>query len=274
MRNHIKTLSLDEIIEMTPAELIAGLERGALSLYKLFRADRARLIQRVIEDPRTAPRRIVSYIVWTLGHAAMKYVVGPLCRFILWCVFLGDKGSGDEAYWRMKRAKLVRVVRFLFPDQVRGEPPAQTPAQTSGEDGRGLIVGFNHPTLHEVFGLISWSLNRFPDRINNFPTNLPWYESICTCAPLMKKVGVHITPLITQSSFKKLERIHWGDEKMIGYIQKVREMLLIHYFNIAISYERSGDNTFSAPRRCGKSRYSQNPPPRTAIPTPRGCFPQ
>jgi len=210
-----------------------------MSLLKSFRANRMRFLKRLVVGPRPTWRQISGLITWTLGIFAMKYIVGPICRFILWCILLGDKGPKDEKYWRKKRAKVVRVVRCFFPDYVLGTIP--------DVDNQGLILGFNHPTLHEILSLIAWSLDQFPERRNNFPTNLPWYESICTCAPVLKKLGVCITPLITRSTFNKLEKIHQGDEKTIGVIAKVREILLNYYFSVAIDFERAGDNTFAAP---------------------------
>ena len=178
----------------------------------------------------------------------MKFIVGPACRFTLWCILLGNKSNaptGDkcnphDAYWQQKRTKTVRTVRRLFPDKVVN-------AAAPIEDGKGLIVGFNHPSLHEVLSLIVWSLEQFPDRRNNFPTNLPWYESLCRRANDLRNIGVCITPLITQSTFNKLVRIHEGNEKARDAISKVSEALLSHYFSVAIDFERTGDNTFSAP---------------------------
>jgi len=63
----------------------------------------------------------------------------------------------------------------------------------------------------------------------------------------MEKIGIYITPLITQSSYDKLITIHEGDDRMVAFILKIREALLNHYFNTAIEFEQAGDNTFSAP---------------------------
>ena len=224
---------------MTADELFAGLKKGEISLIKSLGVNRALFMKRVLANPRSAWKLVSGLVMWTLGHFAMKCVVGPVCRFVMWCILTGDKATGGEDYWLRKRAKAVRVIRRFFPDQMQGEAPAP--------DKHGLVVGFNHPTLHEVFGLIAWSLDKYPQKRNNFPTNLPWYESICTISHLMEKIGIYITPLITQSSFDKLVLIHEGDEKKLELISKIREVFLSHYFNIAIDFERTGDNTFAAP---------------------------
>jgi len=227
----IKAIPLDVINTMSSAELVAKLENGEMSLLKSFSVGCTR--------PRPERRRFSTLVTWTLGLFAMKYLVGSICRFVLWCVLLGGRGQKDAEYWHGKRAKAAKVIRFFFPDRVEGDIP--------DIDNQGLIVGFNHPTLHEVLSLIAWSLERFPRKRNNFPTNLPWYESLCTRSSYLKKIGICMTPLITQSTFNKLEKIYKGDEKTISVITKVRDTLLNHYFAIAIDYERSGDNTFSAP---------------------------
>ncbi len=235
----MKAFPLDSISTMSSTELITKLENGEMSLLKSFSVNHMRFLKRMIVGPRPAWSQISGLLSWTLGLFVMNYIVGPICRFVLWCVLLGGGAPKDENYWKKKRVKAVRVVRFFFPDQVLGTTP--------DIENQGLIVGFNHPTLHEILSLIAWALDRFPKRRNNYPTNLPWYESICTCAPTLKKLGICITPLITQSTFKKLEKVHQGDEKMIGAISKVSELLLSHYFSVAIDFERSGDNTFAAP---------------------------
>jgi len=235
----IKAFPLDAISTLSSAELIGKLERGEMSLLKSFRVDRGHFLRRAAAGPRSAWREIRGLFTWYLSLYMMKWIVGPACRFMLWCILLGDRGVEGAEYWRRKRAKAVRVVRFFFPDNVTGD--------TSSITDQGLIVGFNHPTLHEILSLIAWSLERFPDRRNNFPVNLPWYESICTVAPAMGKLGVCITPLITPSTFGKLEKIHRGDEAMVGAITEVRDIFVNFYFSTAIDFERAGDNTFAAP---------------------------
>ena len=207
-----------------------------MSLVKSFRA---RFARNLFDGAHVAWRQVYALIVWTLGCFAMTYVVGPVCKMVLWGVFRGDGNRDDPQYLLEKRAKVVRILRRIFPDEFSGAGP--------GAENKGLIVGFNHPTLHEVFGLVAWTLGNYPERRNNFPTNLPWYESICTCKPFLHKLGVHITPMITQSTFGRLEKIHADDAEAIETITYVRDSLLNFYFTVAIDFERSGDNTFAAP---------------------------
>lgn len=234
----IKPLPLDKVTNMSSAELISKLEAGELSLLKSFRIGPVRFLK-----SHPSRSRISAYISWTFGLFTMKYIVGPICRFVLFCVLfeLGGTGAKDEKYWYNKRKKGVKVGRFFFPDIVIGE------TEVENADKTGLVVGFNHPTLHEILGLITWSLDRFPSRRNNFPTNLPWYESICTRSPAIRGLGIWITPLITQSTFGKLEKIHEGDPETIAAISRVSKILVNQYFQTAADFERTGDNTFSAP---------------------------
>jgi len=264
----MKAFPLDEIGAMRSNELVAKLESGEMSLLKTFRVNKKRFLKRFIERPSWS--QIAVFLSWISGVFAMKYIVGPVCRLVLWYVLLGGRGPKDAEYWRKKRAKTVRAIRRFFPDNVSGTVPGTA---------RGLIVGFNHPTLHEILSLIAWSLERYPDRRNNYPTNLPWYESICTVAPDIRKLGVWITPLITQSTFSKLEKVHKGDEKTIDVLAQARDILLNHYFKAAVEFELTGDNTFSAPSAGrqvtiypGEAAFQQDPGAAKLLPAMSGLM--
>ena len=205
----MKTLTLAEIEQLSARELIEGLESGKFSLLKSLGATRLRL--------------------------AMK-PIGWACRFVLWLVLLGG-GNKTQKDWRQKRAKAARIVKFFFPDSFEGEVA----------DAQALVVGFNHPTLHEILSLVAWSLERFPDRHNNFPTNLPWYESICTCAGTLRKISIHITPLITPSTLGKLKIVCADNPAAINVIEGIQKSFTNRYAELAVEFARAGHNTFAAP---------------------------
>ena len=243
----MRALTLEELKDISAPELIAGLENGEISLIKSFSSS-------PLQNMRG---RFMDLFAWSLGLLAMKLLVGPACRFVLWCILQGGSGPQDEEYWRKKKEKAVRVGRLFFPDEMQGE--------VEDVANKALIVGFNHPTLHEVMGLIGWSLKNFPTRRNNFPTNLPWYESVCQMSPQLRNLGIYITPLITQNTFNKLEKIHSGNEEMLDTIKHVSKLLLNNYFDLAIDFERSGDNIFAAP---SAARQRSIFPPNDARPLP------
>jgi len=229
---------LEAIKNMEPNALVLKVETGEISLLKSFGVNYRVYLSKIITGPRPSFSHISKIIKWEMGLFIMNFIVGPICRFVLWCILLGGKGPKDAAYWQKKRAKAVKLGKVLFPDYIEGE---------SAKSDKGLIIGFNHPSLHEILSLIVWSLSLFPDRRNNFPTNLPWYESICSLVPKARKIGIYVTPLITQNTFKKLEAIHAGNDEVIETITKVSRILLNHYFDVAVDFGNTGDNTFTAP---------------------------
>ena len=250
MTKMTKMAKIEEILATPPSELVAKLESGELSILKLFGVSYFSAIKKLLKNPTKAERiRFAAIFSWKLQLFIMDWLVGPMCRFLLWCVLVGgnggngnngnNKSTADETYWQAKRQKAVRLGHFLFPDKIQGT--------ITTADKQGLIVGFNHPTLHEILSLITWSLENFPTKRNNFPTNLPWYESVCTCAENLRKIGICIAPLITQGTFAKLEKIHSDEPETVTAISKIANILLNHYLTIATEFDLNGDNTFSAP---------------------------
>lgn len=72
-------------------------------------------------------------------------------------------------------------------------------------DGRGLVIGFNHPSLGEVLRILSLKFILYPDKTILWPVNLPWYESIAKDYDNLSKLGIIITPTLTPSTWQKLQ---------------------------------------------------------------------
>ncbi|MCL1986607.1 MAG: hypothetical protein FWG64_01355 [Firmicutes bacterium] len=230
---------MEEILATPPNKLVEKLENGELSILQMFGVSYFGAIKRLLKNPTKAEKlRFSAVSSWKLQLFVMNWLVGPMCRFLLWCILVGDNKK-SENYWQKKRQKAVKLGHILFPDKIQGTITAT--------ESQGLIVGFNHPTLHEILSLITWSLENFPNKRNNFPTNLPWYESVCTCADSLRNLGICIAPLITQGTFAKLEKIHEGDSETIKAMAKISNILLNNYLTIATEFDICGDNTFSAP---------------------------
>lgn len=69
---------------------------------------------------------------------------------------------------------------------------------------KGLVIGFNHPSLGEILRLVALKMDIYPDKIMLFPVNLPWYEAMAKDYKELLKLGIIITPTITPSTWDKL----------------------------------------------------------------------
>ncbi|MCL2665658.1 MAG: hypothetical protein FWE82_08595 [Defluviitaleaceae bacterium] len=225
-------MKLENICAANADDLILMLERGEFSLLKSMR-------KKIFCGSRITFDQFAGIVSWQMGLLVMNVIVGPACRFVLFCILLGGGKIKNDEYWQKKRAKAVKVIAFFFPDKTVGEP--------DGFGDASMIVGFNHPTLHEAVGIIGWSLKKFPGRRNIFPANTPWYESVCIRSDTLKKMGICLTPLITPNTFKKLNRMHANDNEMTEIIKSVSDKLLNRYFSEAIVCIGDGGNVFAAP---------------------------
>jgi hypothetical protein len=200
-----------DLAEMSTEDLIRSMHDGELSILNTFRAVRLRLSMQPI---------------------------GFICRFILWLI-LGNRPADRRNELSRKKHLICRVLKIIFPFRESGIQPPLTGS---------LVIGFNHPTLHEILSLIAWALDHFPDRSYNFPVNLPWYESLATSTAALQSLGIYITPLITPKTLGKIVRIRPGldaaDNQILLNIQK---KFLDHYMKVAAQFALAGDHTFTAP---------------------------
>lgn len=170
-----------------------------------------------------------------IGATRLRYemvVVGWLCRFLLWLVFLGAKNK--------RRQRALKFIRFFFPTRVvRNDLRAEVIKNSTG-----VVVYFYHRSLFDVMATVGWCLENCEDKKFLFPVNITLYEAL---APLRKKlssVGLEIRPLITLSAIDRIKNIKGVD---VGYAERVKEKLFWHYLSLAGSFLLAGDLVALAP---------------------------
>lgn len=145
-------------------------------------------------------------ILETLGASDLKKEmkhVGRLCSFYIRMCCLG---SSDKDL----RKRSSFIIRSAAPSRLEGVLP---------ESSDTIVVGFNHPSLGEVCRLLPIGFDRYPDREFLFPVNLPWYESMVNVIPLLQRLGIHMTPMLTPATEDKLKKKFDGDEAKLSDIQ-------------------------------------------------------
>lgn len=122
--------------------------------------------------------------------------VGKACN-IAANYFLKSTGvKNTEKHNQAARRKLVKILKKLAPGEYNNIPI---------DNKNGLIIGFNHPSLGEILRLLLMKLDVMGDKPMYFPVNLPWYEALAPNFDQIKRLNIIITPLITPSTWKKLE---------------------------------------------------------------------
>ena len=132
--------------------------------------------------------------------------IGRLCRFVLrWiCLKKADKGL---------RQRAASIVRLFAPVRLLKKLPKHDDA---------VVIGFNHPSLGEVCRFLYLGFRYYPDKEFLFPVNLPWYESVAKAIPLMNRLGIRVTPMITPATEAKLMAKAAGNEEKIRDIQRIK----------------------------------------------------
>jgi hypothetical protein len=85
---------------------------------------------------------------------------------------------------------------------------------------QGIVFGFNHPTLGEIFRLINICITEYPNRKYLFPVNIVWYESLAPFAHRMEMFGLYITPTISPATHEKLaQKLDALDMRLIDCLE-------------------------------------------------------
>ena len=219
-----KAFPLDTVRNMDFVELVANLESGEMSLLKTLGADHLLQEMKLVGILCRIAIRLIFLLHWL--------VFIPHWIFCL----LRTRQIPKNIIMRRKVAKWF--IRRFFPDKYVGKI-AKTPDP--------IIVGFSHPTLHEILSLIAWALYQFPEKENCFPVNLPWYECLAPRTNQLRLLGIHITPLITRSTLAKIRLSCNDDEKIMDTADQVRQTFTDHYRIMASKFAAEGNNTISAP---------------------------
>lgn len=122
------------------------------------------------------------------------------------------------------RKRACKVIRLFAPAKLIKEYPHN--------DG-AVVVGFNHPSLGEIFRLICLGFEAYPDKPFYFPINIPWYETLTPVIPILKRGGLYVTPMITPSTEKKLKAKFEGDEAKLKSIQSYKVAFERIYMKLA-----------------------------------------
>ncbi len=124
---------------------------------------------------------------------------GAFCRLLVKYICR----NGDR---EIIRKRTVRVLSFFAPS---------TLLRAYYRNSGCVVIGFNHPSLGEIFRLLYRGLRAFPDRDFLFPVNIPWYETITPVIPLLCKAGITVTPIITPKTESKLLKMFEGNEELL-----------------------------------------------------------
>lgn len=122
--------------------------------------------------------------------------VGKICNTVVNYLFRGShKFLTAEEQDKKVRQNLLKTFGKLTPSTYKNLPPLH---------GKGLVVGFNHPSLGEIPRLIAMKIATMEDSLICFPVNLPWYEALAPNYNHLYRLGIVITPTITPSTWRKI----------------------------------------------------------------------
>ena len=141
-------------------------------------------------------------LLWTLGAEKLRkemVPVGKVCRMAV-DYFIRSTGPKNdyEKHAKNARKKLVKVLSKLAPGDYKGFPK---------DTERGLVVGFNHPSLGEIGRIMMMKVDVMGESEMLFPVNLPWYEALAPFYDKIKMLGIIITPTITPATWTKMEQL-------------------------------------------------------------------
>ncbi len=131
---------------------------------------------------------------------------GAFCRFLVRLVHINNDRDGTR-----KRAS--KVLKFFAPSTI---------LRPYFRSDSCIVIGFNHPSLGEIFRLLYNGLDCYPDRDFLFPVNIPWYETLVPVIPLLEDSGIRITPIITPRTESKLNAMFAGCETKLARVQQFK----------------------------------------------------
>ena len=144
---------------------------------------------------------------------------GLLCRALANTVC----ATNDDSKLR-KRA--WNVLRPFSPVKVTGVFP---------ECDDAVVIGFNHPSLGEIFRLIGVCFAIYEDKEFLFPVNIPWYENLVPIIPQLKRMGITIVPMITPKTEAKLVARNSDNEDVLATIRNIKVAFERNYIRTAKS---------------------------------------
>ena len=152
-------------------------------------------------------------------HDEMRSV-GDLCAFFANYVCREKDDS-------KLRERACRIIKPLAPAKLMADFPACDDA---------IIIGFNHPSLGEIFRLLFLGFEAYPDREFLFPVNIPWYENMVRIIPQLRRMKINLIPMITPSTEAKLKKKFEGNEEKLKDVQHLKTLFERRYMRAAKSF--------------------------------------
>ena len=179
-------------------------------------------------------------LLLTLGGDDMRremVPVGKACKFAV-NLFVDTTGPKNNPTQHAvnARKKLVKILSKVAPGKYEGFPK---------DSEKGLVVGFNHPSLGEIARILLMKIDVMGDKPMLFPVNLPWYEALSTFYDKIKLLGVTITPTITPSTWGKLGLEE--DTELYKAAEKVKRKFRDMYTDLSHETIKDGGVIFVAP---------------------------
>lgn len=144
--------------------------------------------------------------------------VGIICHVVMWLITLAS-ALGE---------KTKKEVASNWLDHFAHAIVADKPDNTNG----GVVLGFNHPSLGEIPRLIGLCFKFYPDKSYLFLVNLPWYECLMSSKKRLERLGVILTPMITPSTEKKIEKLVENDKEVMGVVGKIKSRFEKRYLDL------------------------------------------
>ncbi len=136
------------------------------------------------------------------------------------------------------RERAISVMKPFAPFKISGEFP-----QYNGS----IIIGFNHPSLGEIFRLLCLGFKVYPDRKFLFPVNIPWYECLVNIIPKLARMGVEIVPMITPSTEAKLNKKFEGDNQKLDLVKNLKFVFARNYMRAVTDFANNNGIIVVAP---------------------------
>lgn len=125
-----------------------------------------------------------------------------------------------------------RRLRRLACDLLKPTAPAKLLHEFPQRD-HCIVMGFNHPSLGEIFRLTYLAFEAYPDREFLFPVNIPWYETLTPDIPKLARLGVSIVPMITPKTEGKLKDRFADNPEKLALVQKYKTVFEKNYMRTA-----------------------------------------
>ena len=157
-----------------------------------------------------------------------------LVRFLCFLAKMRDRKNWTQVI----REYIVKVLDKFAPYQLIEDDVVP-------RNNGGLVIGFNHPSLGEILRLIGLVAKEYPNNRYLFPVNLPWYEALCPVIDKLEQSGIYITPVITPSTRRKIEKV--AGQGMADKIAPITLSFNGVYLNLCRDFAKSQDIILVAP---------------------------